>query len=76
MFVENLLSDEIRTWVARQLPGDQAAADGAVRVALTTYAHTASVSRACTEVLDFVGSWVRHPSHHYVGSPSGTRLAS
>ena len=60
---ELLLAGLVREWLEDLLPGEPAAADGAVDVAMRRYAGGASVSDACQDARAFARSWARHPSH-------------
>ena len=66
---ESLLAGIVRDWALGVLPQETAAADGAVRVAMRSYAAGASVSESCREARKFLGSWSRHPSREHVLNP-------
>ena len=57
------LGEVVRQWVAQELPGDRAAAEGAARIAQESYVSGESLDEACERVRSFVGSWTRHPCH-------------
>ena len=73
---ELLIADLVRDWVEGLLPGEPAAADGAVGVALRCYTGGASVSEACREAQAFTSSWARHPSHQQAGREHTDLIAS
>ena len=73
---ELLLGGLVRDWVAVRLPGDIAAADRAVGVAMRTHAGGASVSEAYRAARAFVESWARHPSHQPLAITEPLRHAS
>ena len=58
-----VIVESVRSWAARELPGEPVAEDRAVAVALDAYQHGESLAEACREGRRFVGSWSRHPSH-------------
>lgn len=60
---EFVMADMVRRWVGDVLPGQPAAADRAVAIALRCYEGGSSVGEACEEARRFIGSWMRHPSH-------------
>ena len=60
---ELLLAGAVREWAEKVWPGEPAAAEGAVTVAMRCYAGGASVSEACREARGFLRGWARHPSH-------------
>jgi hypothetical protein len=60
---DRLLGDVVRAWVEIELPGDPGIADRAAARARIVYRDGASVTEACHEAMELVGSWVRHPSH-------------
>lgn len=62
MEYELLLTEAVRDWTERAVPGDRAAADDAVEVALRAFAAGASVAESCEEARKFVASWVSHPA--------------
>ena len=72
---ELMVADSVHRWVDDVLPGDSAAADAAVGLAVRSYAGGASVREACEEARRFVGSWSRHPSHQR-GNEIALRAAS
>ena len=60
---ELLLAGVVRGWAEELRPGEPAAAEGTVTVAMRCYAGGASVSEACREARGFLRGWTRHPSH-------------
>lgn len=60
---DRVLGEVVHAWVQMQHPADPGAADGASARARAAYRDGASMSEACEEAMEFVGSWVRHPSH-------------
>lgn len=72
---EVLVADLARRWADRLAPGDGAAAERAVALALRCYEGGASINEAAQEARRFAGSWARHPSHGH-WEPSEGRIAS
>ena len=60
---QQVLSDVVREWAILEVPGQPGAAERAAAIAVAAYVGGASVDEACLCAVDFVGSWVRHPSH-------------
>ena len=73
---EHVLAQAVRVWVERELPGDQGAVTRAAAIALNCYRESASVSEACRQASDFVGSWTRHPAHCMLEQDAVVRLVS
>ena len=48
----------------------------AAAIALNCYRESASVSEACRQASDFVGSWTRHPAHCMLEQDAVVRLVS
>ena len=65
METELIIADTVRRWAREVLPDQPVAADAAAALAIRCYAGGASVAEACEEARRFVGSWSRHPSHHW-----------
>ncbi|GEM_PF-1379664 len=59
---EIALAGVVRDWAQRQCPHDPSVAEGAVTVALSSFAGGASVSEACERAHAFVASRVCHPA--------------
>jgi hypothetical protein len=60
---DRLLGDVVRAWVHMEVPEDPGIAERAAARARAAYRDGASVTEACREAKEFVGSWIRHPSH-------------
>lgn len=73
---ELLLAGLVRDWASGAVPGEPAAADAAVVVALRCHAGGASVREACREARRFVECWTRHPSHPPVDREQQRPIAS
>jgi hypothetical protein len=67
---DQIVADVVRAWVALELQGEPGIADRAAARAWCAYLEGASVTEACQEAMEFVGSWVRHPAN-WRGARSG-----
>jgi hypothetical protein len=63
---EALLIGAVRSWVEFLLPGDTLAANAAAGIALEQLNKTGSAADAFAQARQFIGSWMRHPSHFRV----------
>ncbi len=60
---EALVVGAVRAWVEFLLPGDELAANAASGIAVEQLAKGNSAAHAFEAARQFVGTWMRHPSH-------------
>jgi hypothetical protein len=73
---EIALAGAVRDWAQGQCPHDPSVAEGAVAVALSSFAAGALVSEACERARAFVASRICHPAGIRGQGRAGDRLAS
>jgi hypothetical protein len=73
---DRVFADVVRAWVALELQGQPGVADRAAARAWSAYLEGATVTEACQEAMEFVGSWVRHPANWREARSGPVALAS
>lgn len=60
---EDVLAEVVRSWAAREFPGDDGVASAAEAAARAAFADGMSVTEACRRARSLASSWAHHPAH-------------